>query len=237
VREHVLDRPVWHSLIGVHAHLARRHGTAARYDPEVSPFAGTAADGDAAWADLRTVVGGGGSAFLPGSPFPVPDDVRVPFRVRVFQMVAPEWRPEPDPEAIELAAGDAVEMHDLASRTKPGPFELRTRELGRYVGYRVDGRLVAMAGERFHPPGYTEVSAVCTDPEFRGRGYAVRAMSTIASAIVARGEIPFLHVAIDNPAVSLYERLGFVTRLEYEVAAVVIPGSSSVAEPRHPYAE
>lgn len=223
---HVLDRPVWHSLIGAHAHLAHRHGIAAAYDPAVSPFAGTEVDGDAAWADLRILLGDR-SALLPGSPFPLPPDVRVPFRVNVFQMVAPEWRPEPDPEAIELGPDDAAEMHDLATRTKPGPFELRTRELGRYVGYRVDGRLVAMAGERFHPPGYTEVSAVCTDPDFRGRGYAERAMRTIGAAIVARGEIPFLHVATDNPAISIYERLGFVTRVEYEVAMVVIPKAAS----------
>jgi ribosomal protein S18 acetylase RimI-like enzyme len=226
VTGHVLDRPVWHSLIGAHAHLARRHGIAAAYDPAVSPFAGTAENGDAAWADLRILLGSG-SALLPGSPFPLPVDVRVPFRAPVRQMVAAEWRPEPDPEAIELGPADAAEMHDLATRTKPGPFELRTGELGRYVGYRVDGRLVAMAGERFHPPGYTEVSAVCTDPEFRGRGYAERAMRTIGAGIVARGEIPFLHVATDNPAISIYERLGFVTRLQYEVAMVVIPKTAS----------
>jgi ribosomal protein S18 acetylase RimI-like enzyme len=219
---HVLDRPVWHSLIGAHAHLARRHGIAAAYDPAVSPFAGTGENGDAAWADLRTLLGGG-SALLPGSPFPLPVDVRVPFRAPVLQMVAAAWLPEPDPEALELGPADAPEMYDLAARTKPGPFELRTGELGRYVGYRVDGKLVAMAGERFHPPGYTEVSAVCTDPEYRGHGYADRAMRTIGAGIVARGEIPFLHVATDNPAISIYERLGFVTRLEYEVAMVVIP--------------
>lgn len=222
---HVLDRPVWHSLVGAHAHLARRHGIAAAYDPEVSPFAGTAEDGDGAWADLRILLGRQ-SALLPGSPFPLPPDVRVPFRAPVFQMIAPDWRPEPDPEAIELGPADAAEMHDLATRTKPGPFELRTHELGRYVGYRVDGKLVAMAGERFHPPGYTEVSAVCTDPDFRGRRYAERAMRTIGAGIVARGEIPFLHVATDNPAISIYERLGFVTRLEYEVVMVVIPSAS-----------
>jgi ribosomal protein S18 acetylase RimI-like enzyme len=226
VAGHVLDRPVWHSLVGAHAHLARRHGIAAAYDPAVSPFAGTAEDGDAAWADLRILLGRQ-SALLPGSPFPLPLDVRVPFRAPVRQMVAADWTPEPDPEAIELGPADAVEMHDLATRTKPGPFELRTHELGRYVGYRVDGKLVAMAGERFHPPGYTEVSAVCTDPDFRGRGYAERAMRTIGAGIVARGEIPFLHVATDNPAISIYERLGFVTRLEYEVAMVVIPNAAT----------
>lgn len=216
---------MWHSLVGAHAHLARRHGVAAAYDPAVSPFAGTETDGDAAWADLRTLLGVGGRAILPGSPFPLPADVRVPFRAPVLQMVAAEWRPEPDAEAIELGPDDAAEMYDLATRTKPGPFELRTRELGRYVGFRVDGKLVAMAGERFHPPGYTEVSAVCTDPEFRGRGYAERAMRTIGAGIVARGETPFLHVATHNPAISIYERLGFVTRVEYEVASVVIPAA------------
>jgi ribosomal protein S18 acetylase RimI-like enzyme len=226
VTGHVLDRPVWHSLVGAHAHLARRHGIAAAYDPEVSPFAGTAENGDAAWADLRILLGRQ-SALLPGSPFPLPLDVRVPFRAPVLQMVAADWRPEPDPEAIELGPADAAEMHDLATRTKPGPFELRTHELGRYVGYRVDGKLVAMAGERFRPPGYTEVSAVCTDPEFRGRGYAERAMRTIGAGIVARGEIPFLHVATDNPAISIYERLGFVTRVQYEVAMVVIPKAAA----------
>jgi len=219
---HVLDRPVWHSLIGAHAHLARRHGAAAVYDPAVSNFAGTESDGDAAWDDLRLVLRGR-TGILPGSPFPIPDDVRVALRVPVLQMVAARWHPEPDPEAVVLGPDDAAAMLDLASRTKPGPFELRTRELGRYVGFRVDGRLVAMAGERFHPPGFTEISAVCTDPEVRGRGYAERAMRTIAAGIVGRGEVPFLHVATDNPAVALYARLGFVTRVAYEVAAVVIP--------------
>lgn len=221
---HVLDRPVWHSLVGAHAHFARRQGAAAAYDPQVANFAGTEADGDAAWADLRTVLAGR-SGILPGSPFPIPGDLHVAMRIPVFQMVADGWRPEPDPEAVVLGPADAAEMLDLAGRTRPGPFEPRTRELGTYVGYRVDGRLVAMAGERFHPPGYTEVSAVCTDPDFRGRGFAERAMRTVAAGIVARGEVPFLHVATHNPAVALYERLGFRTRVEYEVAAVVVPAS------------
>lgn len=222
---HVLDRPVWHSLTTVHAHLARRHGIAAAYDPDVSPFAGTETDGDAAWADLRALLGRGGSALLPGSPLPVPEAVRAPFRGAALQMVAPEWRPEPDAETLELGPADAAEMLDLARRTKPGPFEARTGELGRYVGFRVDGRLVAMAGERLHPPGYTEISAVCTDEAFRGRGYAERAMRTIAAGIVARGEIPFLHVAAGNPARRLYERLGFVVRREIEVVAIVVGAS------------
>lgn len=222
---HVLDRPVWHSLTGVHARLARTLGSAAAYDPAISPFAGTAGDGERDWADLVALLGPRGSAVLPGSPAPMPDAVRVAFRGSAFQMVADGWAGEPDPEAVELGPGDAAEMLDLATRCKPGPFESRTPEIGRYVGFRVEGRLVAMAGERMRPPGYTEVSAVCTDEAFRGRGYAERAIRTIAAGIVARGETPFLHVAVANPAIRLYERMGFVVRREVEVVAVVVPGA------------
>jgi len=221
--DHVLDRPVWHSLTGAHAGLARIHGSAAAYDPALSPFAGTAGDTEKDWADLVELLGPRGSAVLPGSPRSVPESVRVPFRGAALQMVAEGWSPEPDPEAVELTLEDAAEMHDLASRCKPGPFELRTPEIGRYVGFRVDGRLVAMAGERLRPPGYTEVSAVCTDSDFRGQGFAERGIRTIAAGIVARGETPFLHVARDNPAVRLYTRLGFVTRRVVEVIAIVVP--------------
>jgi len=222
----VLDRPAWHSLIGPLAHLARHDGSAAMFDPGISPFAGTAADGDEDWADLRRLVGPKGNAILAGSPLPVPDDLRVPFRVTGYQMVADGWTGEADPEALELGPDDAAEMLDLADRTKPGPFLLRTRELGRYVGVRHEGRLIAMAGERMHPPGYTEVSAVCTDEEFRGRGLAERLVRTICAGIVARGETPILHVAGTNTgAIRLYERMGFAIRREIEFVGFVIPAS------------
>ena len=225
--EHVLDRPVWHSLAGVHAGLGRREGSAAVYDPAVSPFAGTADDTPQGWDDLRVLLGPSGSAVLPGFPSPVPDDIRIAFRGTALQMVADGWSGEPDREALELSRDeDGPEMLALAAAARPGPFESRTPEIGRYVGFRVDGALVAMAGERLRPPGYTEISAVCTDEAFRGRGYAERAVRTVAAGIVARGDTPFLHVASGNTgAVRLYERMGFVTRREVDIVAVVIPGS------------
>ncbi|MGW4668758.1 GNAT family N-acetyltransferase [Streptosporangium sandarakinum] len=104
-------------------------------------------------------------------------------------------------------------MLDLVARTQPGPFWPRTCELGTYLGVRDNGTLVAMAGERLRPPGWTEISAVCTAPEARGQGHAARLVSALVARIAARGERPFLHVAGTNTgAIALYERLGFETR-------------------------
>jgi ribosomal protein S18 acetylase RimI-like enzyme len=223
---HVLDRPIWHSLTGPLAHLARRDGSAAGFDPAISPFVGTEADGLDAWADLIRLVGPGGSGVIAGSPLPVPGDLHVPLHLIGYQMVAEGWSPDADPHMVDLGPDDAADMLDLTDRTKPGPFQLRTHEIGRYVGVRVGGRLVAMAGERMHPPGFTEISAVCTDPDFRGQGLAQRAMATIAAGIVARGETPILHVASTNEnAVRLYQRMGFVIRREIEFVAFVAPAA------------
>jgi predicted GNAT family acetyltransferase len=103
-------------------------------------------------------------------------------------------------------------MLELVRRTEPGPFFPRTIELGRYLGFRsADGALIAMAGERLQPTGWTEISAVCTDPAHRGRGLADRLIRAVAAGVRQRGDQPFLHVAGSNVgAVRLYERMGFV---------------------------
>ena len=112
-----------------------------------------------------------------------------------------------------LTPADAPEMLALAKLTKPGPFAARTHLLGRFVGLRCKGRLVAMAGERMKPDSYTEISGVCTHPDHRGKGHAANLIDEVARAAIARGETPFLHAFADNTtAITLYERLGFVSR-------------------------
>src|SRR5262249_52998820 len=122
---------------------------------------------------------------------------------------------------LTLGDEDAAEMLALARLTEPGPFLPRTHAMGSFIGIRIGGQLVAMAGERMRFPGYTEVSGVCTHPDFRGRGYARRLSATVASRIEARGEQPFLHAWKSNDAaVSLYEDLGFQLRTDVNVAVL-----------------
>jgi ribosomal protein S18 acetylase RimI-like enzyme len=128
-----------------------------------------------------------------------------------------------DPEISELTVGDVPAMLDLTARTDPGPFRERTIELGGYLGIWRDGVLAAMAGERFSVPagdghGWTEVSAVCTDPAFRGQGLATRLVRAVAARVRARGDEIFLHVLGTNTgAIALYERIGFSTRTRGDV--------------------
>ena len=123
---------------------------------------------------------------------------------------------------VPLTEADAPEMRALAELTRPGPFFSRTHQLGDFVGVKIDGRLVAMSGERMKVPGFTEVSAVCTHPDFRGRGYAGALMSHVASKILARGETPFLHsYAANTGAIALYEALGFRFRAAVTMRVLV----------------
>lgn len=116
---------------------------------------------------------------------------------------------------IDLSQADAADMVELATLTEPGPFFARTHELGAFVGVRDGGRLVAMAGERMKPEGYTEVSGVCTHPDWRGRGLAAVLTRVVAERILARGETPFLHAYASNTkAIGLYQELGFELRTE-----------------------
>ncbi|MFD7993482.1 GNAT family N-acetyltransferase [Streptomyces mexicanus] len=214
VTDHVLDHPALASLTGPHAHFAERHGRILRYPVDVSPWLALPEEPDAGdWADLAALAGPGGEVPLLGFRGSVPADWEVTFAVDGVQFVDDGLAAAPDPEAVRLGPADVPEMLDLVARTRPGPFQPRTIEMGTYLGIRREGVLVAMAGERLHPPGWTEISAVCTDPAFRGQGLATRLILAVAHGIRERGETPFLHTGAQNTgAIRLYESLGFRLR-------------------------
>ena len=227
---HVLDNPAWAALTGPHAHFAERVGRAARYPVDVAGFnAITDNDDPRAWADLATLVGPGGTAAVRGVS-EVPDGWEIVRSGQGVQLVDTGLRAEPAPEAVRLGPDDVPEILDLVARTRPGPFLKRTIELGTYLGIRHEGRLIALAGERLRPPGWTEISAVCTDPAHRGRGLATRLVRAVAAGIRERGDIPFLHAAADNTnAVRLYESIGFTLRRRSPILLVRSPGTSREA--------
>ena len=220
-----LDNAVWHSLTGEHSTFAEVGGRAARYHPDVSVFAAVDEFDDGSWRDLASLIGPGGSAVLFRDDVPDPPSGWARFGGGVgHQMVLGDLAPVTIPAARVLGPDDAGEMLALVELTQPGPFRVRTVELGGYFGVFDGGELVAMAGERLRFHGFCEISAVCTRPEWRGRGLAAGLTALVAQGIQARGEQPFLHHAADNdPARRVYEALGFEFRREISVAVLGAP--------------
>lgn len=221
--DHPLDRPVWNTLTTRQAALALGDARAARFRPEVNLF-GAAADSSfdslAALAGLLPVEGVLGLVEATPHP-PVPGTV-VQSERDIDQMVLTRLDARAvDAAIVQLGADDVPEMLALTALTVPGPFFAETYLQGGYLGIRDTGRLVAMAGQRMKPPGFTEVSAVCTHPDHRGKGLARALMQAVIAPIVASGEAAFLHSYADNPAIRLYESLGFRYRatMTYTVLA------------------
>jgi ribosomal protein S18 acetylase RimI-like enzyme len=222
---HPLDNPARSSLLGPHAHLAERLGEVLRYPADVSPFVALPDEPDErTWHDVAALLGPGSLVPLAAVPTSPPAGWEVVMRGSGVQLVDEGVAAVPDSEAVPLGPADVPEMLALVERTKPGPFLPRTIELGTYLGIRRAGALVAMAGERLHPPGWTEISAVCTDPGHRGQGLGTRLVHAVAAGIRARGETPFLHAAATNTtAIRLYESLGFRLRKEVTFLAARVP--------------
>ena len=216
------DRPVWASL--AYAPLLAEGGDEARrYRRDVNLFASARDDGDGTSLAALAPLVAEAVFVLQAQPAPVPLGLQALRRAEGVQMLATQAiAPEPGKEDIvELGDADAAEMLALAQLTEPGPFLPRTHTMGRFIGIRVGGRLAAMAGERMRFAGGTEVSGVCTHPDFRGHGFARRLSSVVAHAIQQRGDQAFLHAwATNTAAIALYESLGF--RIRTGVHVVVL---------------
>jgi ribosomal protein S18 acetylase RimI-like enzyme len=206
-----LDNPIWFALTTEHRLLARSHGLARRYPPEVSPLAALLHPTNDAFADLQWLVSPGEHvALFTASPLDVPGDWQVDRSRWIDQMICEASLAPPPVVPLPLGTTDVAEMLELTAATEPGPFLPRTIQMGNYFGIRAsDGRLVAMAGERLQSTAFAEISAVCTHPEFRGRGYARDLTTFLAAQIRAAGKTPFLHVKSENGAKLVYQRIGF----------------------------
>lgn len=219
---HALDNPVWESLRSRHSSLGRRHGAAARYLRDVAPFVAVDPGEPDAGGDVAALVDPGESVLLVGPCPALPPDWSVRGPEPIAQMVCREpIRQQPGSDFIDLSDRHRADILALVALVYPHYFRPRTPELGRYIGIYDGDRLAAMAGERMGFDGYQEISAVCTHPDYTGRGHAQTLVTELTNASLAAGRIPFLHVSPANlRAKALYERLGYAHRTDIPLWSV-----------------
>ena len=216
-----LDNPVWSSLNGEHAELGRRSAHAARYLADVAPFVGV--DGAAeAGEELTELVSPGESVLFVGPHVELPPTAwRIEPLESIAQMISESQRSAGDgPTVTELSSAHAADVLDLTARVYPHYFRPRTMLMGRYIGIYDHAKLAAIAGERMRFGRYVELSAICTDPAYTGRGYAQYLVNRLVADVRRMGRIPFLHVSHRNTrAKALYEHLGFRIRADIPLVA------------------
>ena len=213
-----LDNPFWNSLQTRHRGIALRHGEAARYPADYAPFLGVAHAGVDLADAVAPLVAPGESVYLLGVAPVVPEGWRLQAFRPLAQMVCTAPLEVADgPAVIALDDTHRADVLALTALVYPHYFRPRTMEMGRYFGIYQDGRLAAIIGERLGMPAYTEMSAICTHPDFNGRGYARRLTAMLTNDTLQRGLIPFLHVSHENTrAKQLYEQIGFRHRRDID---------------------
>lgn len=221
----LLDNPVWTAISGPQIALGKVTGQAAVYDMEVSPFGGVEEVCDSSLNDLASLCSPGRVVVLLYKGVTLPDSNRweILESIDVWQMIH-----RAQVQSVPLASAALSEefidrMIELVRLTNPGPFSKRTIELGRYYGVIENDQLLAMAGERFKPPGWVEISGVCTHPSAEGRGYAAGLVNRLTEQIDLNRQRAFLHVRIGSPseqvAIRVYGRLGFE---QYQIMNIAV---------------
>lgn len=211
-----LDNPFWSALASIHRHVALRAGDVARYPAAYAPFLGVASPDIPVGEALDALVAPGESVYLIGvAPAPHADWTLQAFRP-LAQMVCDAPLPVDDgPDIVPLGEAQRGDVLALTALVYPHYFRERTMALGRYFGIYEGGRLAAMIGERMGSNATREMSAICTHPDFTGRGYARHLTAWLTNETLARGVQPFLHVSHENPrAKTLYEQLGYRVRCD-----------------------
>ena len=220
--QHTLDNPIWNGLKTGNQSMKLELGGVVYFEKDVAPFFGLEKYNDAKLIDLAKVLAVGQTGVVFSK-----EELNIPYKVlelveflEIYQMVY-QSKEKPNlgnTEIRDLGSKDVAQMLDLTAKTKPGPFLNRTIEFGGYRGIFAGKKLVSMAGFRLNPMPFVEISAVCTDPDYLGRGYASALLNDRISTILEMGQTPFLHVATNNKhAIKRYKALGFTTRTKFQV--------------------
>ena len=213
-----LDNPAWAALTTEQSAFSEGTINARRYRANLLPFAGLGSTGTTAVAELDDLVTPGETFYIIGEMPALPAHWVLETELPCAQLLAPtdlHGMPQPQEKIVRLGQTDHDEMYRLISGIQPGYYHPDTPLLGDYYGIRRDGRLIAMAGERMRLTGYSELSAICTHPDYTGHGLAQQLIACLCRSQSAVGITPFLHVALSNErALRLYIHLGFRHRRE-----------------------
>lgn len=212
----ILDNPIWSALTSAQAHFASGGPLGKRYPADVAPFIAVPEPSTAAADALADLVAPGEVVNIVSVTPKLERGWELLATGNIVQMVWRDDTPTPDEDMTGIAPltdADAPDMLALTALVFPGYFRNRTPEMGEYFGIRLESQFAAMAGERMKVHGYEEISAVCTHPNFTGRGLAARLINLLVAKQLKRGIVPFLHVNETNArARALYIRLGFEDR-------------------------
>ncbi|NCT94182.1 MAG: GNAT family N-acetyltransferase [Chitinophagaceae bacterium] len=214
---HPLDNPIWQALHSADKRFRLGADPVAYFPEDVEPFAALPNWSVYNQQVLHDRLPPGRSWFsITAETIQFSPQWTIAVDMLLDQMVCTKI-PDPLPSHAScrlLTQEDVPAMLTLTGKTKPGPFLANTIALGNYHGVFVNDALAAMAGERLHLDDYTEISAVCTDPQHSGKGYAAFLVAKLANMIAETGKTPFLHVRQDNTrAIQLYQQLGFEQRI------------------------
>jgi predicted GNAT family acetyltransferase len=215
--ERLFLNPVWHALHTKHREFAVEAGEACRYPADVAPFAAVASESASAMRDLASLLTPGEAVWIFAEEYEASPELNRLETLKCLQMVLPDEvkPPEGEMDLVGLSAEDGPAMVALTDVAFPGFFRSRTYAMGTYFGVRLEGRLIAMGGERLKLDGYPEVSGVCTHPDYRGKGYAASLIWEVVRKHRRDGDVSWLHVAAANrKAIELYLWMGFVTSRE-----------------------
>ena len=213
-----LDNPIWNALNSRDSDKNIGSKDFAFFDAEIAPFIGMPSWDEKSQKKFFENVPSNRSWFLlMVDEINFIDEIEIALSIPLYQFICPKLENSPackkDMEIVALNENNIDEMIALTHLTKPGPFTKRTIEFGNYHGIFEDEKLVAMVGERLHIDGYTEISAICTHPDYRGLGFGAKMTHYLAASVFQKGQIPFLHVRADNSrAQDVYKRLGFEIR-------------------------
>lgn len=219
MKETVLDNPAWEALTSEHAHFAQGTGQAKRYQQGIVPFVACKQTNDNSIAAVDSWMNAGESFYIIGELPVLPGnwtkESELPCAQMILRSMPPPLTQQEAAMISLLGPEDADDMYALINSIQPGYYNPSTRLLGNYYGIRHHATLIAMAGERMRITGFTELSAICTHPDYTGRGYAQQLITQLCYQHAGEGITSFLHVALSNErAIRLYAHMGFEQRRE-----------------------